>query len=708
MKKRVLVGAACVAGGIALGLAVTPVPSFEAFKREASSSDTALLSQEGDTLQTLRVNADVQRDGWVSLADIAAPAKLAILQAEDRDFYHHGAVDVPAAAQAVYSNIRGLPRRGASTIAMQVADIVGNVKKGAAERSWWSKFRQVGQAVKLEMLWSKDQIFETYLNSVYFRGELQGIGAASRFMLKKAPATLSSEEAAVLAVLIRSPNAKPERVIARVRTLISTLAPDKLDETSIDNLVYTSVYYRKENTLQVGLAPHLAARLIGKAVAPVSTSIQAGLQRYAVSMLEARMLELEAHSVQDAAVVVLDNRTGRVLAYVGTSARTSNSPEVDTVTAMRQAGSTLKPFLYGLAFENRLLTPASLIRDEPLALSSEGRVYSPQNYDNSYRGLVSARTALASSLNIPAVKTLEVVGADNFVSRLVQLGLAVPEEGEYYGGGLALGSLDVSLLTLTNAYRVLANEGKVGEVCFEKDCARPLSAQVYSAAVTYQIASVLSDNNARTPTFGTNSILRTPYWTAVKTGTSKDMRDNWAIGFSSRYTVGVWVGNASGEPMHSVSGISGAAPLWRDLMDYLNKTSASARPVRPAGLVEQAVTFMPAVEAPRSEFFVPGTERDLVYGVQEQDAFAAKQVHILRPVAGAKIVYDPDIPASKQRLVLKSQVSKGVSWQMDGAALTSPSWELVAGKHKVVLLDSGTGAVLDEINFEVRRPGPAK
>jgi penicillin-binding protein 1C len=267
----------------------------------------------------------------------------------------------------------------------------------------------------------------------------------------------------------------------------------------------------------------------------------------------------------------------------------SDAAQVDGVTARRQPGSTLKPFIYELAFERRLITPASLLDDSPAQIATTNGLYLPQNYDKDFKGWVSARTALGASLNVPAVRVGAMLGPDTLLARLNALGLALPESGGYYGHALALGGADVTLLALTNAYRSFANGGVFTPVALRSTIANPQ--RVADAGAVYLVTDILADNAARARTFGLDSALVTGGFAAVKTGTSKDMRDNWCIGFTDRYTVGVWVGNASGEAMHHVSGVSGAAPIWQALVRQLHQGQPSRRPLMPAGVVAEAVAM---------------------------------------------------------------------------------------------------------------------
>ena len=299
------------------------------------------------------------------------------------------------------------------------------------------------------------------------------------------------------------------------------------------------------------LAPHVAERLLKNRPkgATITCTLDAGLQRFALDSLADQLLDLRRQNVSDGAVLVLENKTGEVLAYAAFSTDQSGARHVDGIRAKRQAGSTLKPFLYGLAFDRRILTAASVLNDAPLDVAVAGGLYQPRNYDSAYLGPVSVRTALASSLNVPAVLTLNLLGPEAFLSKLRQMGIKeISESGDYYGPSLALGSADVSLWELTNGYRALANGGQWSDAILTPDMAKMVNnKRILSREAAFIVSDILADREARSSTFGLENSLATKFWSAVKTGTSKDMRDNWCLGYSSEYTVGVWVGNYSGE-----------------------------------------------------------------------------------------------------------------------------------------------------------------
>src|SRR5690606_23919194 len=341
---------------------------------------------------------------------------------------------------------------------------------------------------------------------------------------------------------------------------------------------------------------------------------------------------------------------GQVLAYVGSSGVWSQAPWVDHAQARRQAGSTLKPFLYQQAIERQRLTAVSLLDDGPLNLPTGNGLYIPRNYDERFSGWVSVRTALGSSLNIPAVRALTMVTPDAFRQRLSRLGLPLEHGGDYYGYSLALGSADVSLLTLTNAYRTLANLGRYSAVRLDQGGAEE-AARIMDAEASWIVGDILSDRQARAPTFGLDGPLTTPFWTAVKTGTSRDMRDNWTVGWSDRHTVGVWAGNSSGDSMRDVSGVTGAGHIWHDVMAYLHAAAGSRQPAAPGGVAAGHVQFEGGIEPARGDYFVGDTAVARVRRAVGPDADQAP--FIAAPADGTVLALDPDIPPAHQRVAFR-------------------------------------------------------
>ena len=748
--------------------------TFDEVKREFRPSDTLILDRNGEVIQRLRIDASVRRGQWVALPDISPALRTALVLSEDKRFYEHSGVDWRAVSAAAWGNLWATKTRGASTLSMQLAGLLDEDWRAAAGgRSITQKIGQTVSAQLLERSWRKDQILEAYLNLVPFRGEIVGIDALSRTLFGKAAHGLDEREAALAAALVRAPNAKAVQVTQRACGVLKAMqAPAKTDCEGLD-LFATAALQRKAFYATEGVAPHLARRLLSSTVRPepvegsaplkastlrqaqdrpssartvVRSTLHAPLQRFAVQTLRQHLRELRGRHVEDGAIVVLDNASGEVLAWVGSSGELSGAAEVDGVLALRQPGSTLKPFLYAQAIGERRITAASLLEDSSSQIPTAGGLYIPQNYDRQFKGLVSSRTALGASLNVPAVRTLVMVSPDAFHKQLQAVGLPLRETGDYYGYSLALGSSEVSLLSLTNAYRTLANSGRHSPIALSLSKGRPGlaegsavkktastssartgSVQALNPGAAFIVTDILADPMTRARTFGTDSLLATRFWTAVKTGTSKDMRDNWALGYSQRYTVGVWVGNASGAPMWDVSGTSGAAPVWAALMNYLHQSEPSRAPAPPAGVVQRQVTFADAagrpVEAARSEWFLRGTEQALFAMdsgaaggdskraggqkvLRDSGKAAAVAARITAPANGTIIALDPDIPPNRQRVSFSAQ-GRDLRWLMDGkpfARGAQAQWLPWPGRHVVQLLDN-SGQVVDEIRLEVRGAG---
>lgn len=727
------------------------LPSFEQVKATYRSSDTVLLDRHGQPLQTLRTDKQALRGPWTTLPQVSPAFRQALLVSEDKRFYQHAGVDWRAVGAAAWGNVWNTRTRGASTVTMQLVGLLDDdlampaSKAGVpTSRSLVTKVGQASSAWRLERQWRKDQILEAYLNLVAFRGEVVGISALSQRLFRKYPSGLNAEESAIAAVLVRGPNAPAARVAERACALLR-------EQGRQPHCPWLSVYTqqvlaslgRPRTPMSEQLAPHVArqlARRPGKAPAPsaITTTLDARLQRLARDTLRQHLAELRHSNVQDGALIALDNATGEVLAWVGSSGGDlSQAGEVDGVLALRQAGSTLKPFLYAMAIEQRWLTAASVLDDSPVGLNTGAGLYIPQNYDRSFKGPVTLRTALAASLNVPAVRTLVMVSPEAFGQRLRALGLPLTHSGDHYGYSLALGSAEVTLASLTNAYRALANGGQHSAWRVQRapppspqampvpsrtaaqhnHHARPLRASAAQGLVAppapmseqaaYIVADVLADREARVPTFGLSNALATRYWSAVKTGTSKDMRDNWCVGFSKRYTVGVWVGNANGEPMWHVSGTTGAAPIWRTVMDELHRRTPDAQahvsPPPPPGVVQQHVRFEQHLEPERDEWFVQGTEQA---EMRLASAAGAARTLIQSPGDRTLFALDPDIPLRAQQLPFKlvAGVPRRWHWRLNGKRLgpaVNRIWPMWPGKHVLELVDERQ-QVKETVRFEVR------
>ena len=689
--------------GVVLSLAVCAaaaqaLPTFAEVKAAHRPSDITLLDRNGVPLQTLRVDKTVRRLPWVALADMSPALLQAIVLSEDRRFYEHSGVDWSAVARSAWGNLWNQKTRGASTLTMQLAGLIDDgLARPTAGRSVAQKIGQALTATQLDARWKKSEVLEAYLNAVPFRGEIVGIDALAQTLFGKHPSGLDAQEAALAAALVRGPNAPAATVAQRA---CGVLQLQSASCTGVIALTETALARRGGMPLGEQLAPHFARQVIADyGAAPQRSTLDAGLQRVAVGALRRQLAELSGRNVEDGALVVLDNRSGEVLAWVGSSGDLSGAAQVDGVLARRQPGSTLKPFVYELAFEKRLITPASLLDDSAAQIETASGLYLPQNYDHDFKGWVSARTALGASLNVPAVRVGAMFGPDALVQRLNAFGLALPQSGGYYGNALALGGADVTLLALTNAYRALANGGVFTPAALRGSSALASAVRVADAAAVYIVTHILADNNARVRTFGQTSLLVTRGFAAVKTGTSKDMRDNWCVGFTDRYTVGVWVGNARGDAMHGVSGVSGAAPVWRAVVEHLHRGQPSLWPAAPAGVVGERVTFDASREPSREEFFIRGTEQGRqTAGTQMA---LAQRYGITSPRDGSLFAIDPDIPPAAQRISFEGEYG---AWVLDGKRLGSAkewSWTPWPGRHELTLV-ARDGQTLQTVRFEVR------
>lgn len=624
---------------------------FERLKSSYSSSGgtQTFLDREGQVLHVTRHQSVDRRLDWVELDSIPKHLFANLLMMEDRRFYDHRGIDFIAMISAINDSRKLGKLRGASTISMQLAGLLEN--QGPRSRNLFRKLRQLSGAVYLEMKWTKDEILEAYVNLLTFRHDLVGIGAAARGLFQKETHGLTREETLILSALLSSPNTKIERVIAKACSF-SDLSTCKRIRTLAEN----HLNRRGRLPKPIHSAPHYI-RQFQSSDSVVQTTLDKQLQEKAQELISEQMQNLSKQNVRDAAAVVFDYQKAELVAYVGSSGKFSNAREVDAAKALRQAGSTLKPLLYAKAIDEGLITQDTLIDDSSYQVQTPGGLYTPQNYDESFKGIVPAKIALAASLNIPAVKVIDLLTVDSFYLTLSKLGFTLAPRS-IYGHSLALGAADVSLLQLVKAYASLASR-----------------APPFKAATSKIIEEILSSKDNRASTFGLENALATPYRTAVKTGTSKDMRDNWCIGWDGRYVAGVWVGNANGTPMWNVSGITGAAPIWRSLMDELQyKRNGSL-----ATSIQKVDQIKPEV--------LQKTLSEIIY-----------------PLNGTLIAFDPDIPEENQVLVLEHSTEEDLLWRLDGQLLPHNFLSLAdlpPGKHVLTLSDK-RNRLVDRVGFELR------
>jgi penicillin-binding protein 1C len=617
------------------GLLLSEVPDdFNSYKNKLTQSDVVLLSKEGYTLARIR-NTDKKRNReWVNLSEIDKNFIHALITQEDKHFYEHHGVYFPSLFKSIYQTYFENHKRGASTITMQF------LKESMAlpTKSIFGKSSQIIKAIKLEFSWNKDQILEAYLNTHFFRSELQGLETASLGLFQKHSKYLSQNERLILLELVKRPNVSKMYFINKYGNSIAS-----------DLTFYNSYYFPEEENI----GSHYLHLVKNKESKLIKSSIIYSVQKKAIDSLKQQLVTLKDRNVHDGAVIAIDNRTGEIIAYIGGAGEDFTSARyVDGANSYRQVGSTLKPFLYARALDRKLITEASWIDDSPVDIVFPNGIYSPKNHDHEFHGLVRVGDALASSLNVPAVKMIQSVGVEDFWNVLKDLKFSKMREPEFYGPSLALGVLDSTLLDLTRAY---------GELATGKN-------KIFEEETRKKIIWMLSTNSHRMLSFGMNSILSTSYASAVKTGTSKDMRDNWCIGFTKNYTVGVWVGNFNGTPMQNVLGVTGAAPIFRKVLDELESIDPSR----------------PLIDTKADEEF----QQNLLTHKSQSPIIFSK---IIYPHSGEIIAVDPSIPAKNQRMPIEYVAVKNhdVKIKFDQSILSENWWVPKKGHHQIEMWEDG-------------------
>lgn len=540
---------------------------------------------------------------------------LATLAGEDRDFYEHEGVDAAAIVRAVGQNVRhGRLVSGASTITQQLVKLLDS-EGVPGPRTVGVKLREAARAQNLERAVGKRAILEAYLNRLSYGHGLTGPEAAARGYFGVAARDLSWAQAAFLAVLPRAPSAldpygHADRVALRQRALLDALR----EEGVIGQVDYARAAAEAVAPRRIErpfLAPHFVEALIqeeGLAAAPrageTRTTLDEALQRDVEGLSRTHLSALADLHATNAAVLVIDNARGEVLAYLGSAdfGDAGIDGQVDMVRARRQPGSTLKPFVYAMAFAGGH-DAAEMLADVPTSFAEPGGAYAPGNFDGTFEGPISAREALAGSLNVPAVRLAAELGPAAVLGALRRVGFeSLDREASHYGLAIALGSGEVTLRELAGAYVTLARggtrvplkvlapaEGGAGGARGQRaEAGGGLEGdRVMAAGVAAMIADTLSDPLARVRGLHGQGPFDLGFPVAVKTGTSSGFRDTWAVGFTRERTVAVWVGNAGGAPTLGLTGASGAGPLFADVMRRAMEDVPGRAPLWGAGLLDE-------------------------------------------------------------------------------------------------------------------------
>jgi penicillin-binding protein 1C len=653
-----------------------------------------LLDRHGEPLTHTYRNAWNYSD-TVALHQTPSLLQAAFITAEDQRFYSHPGMDLRARLHALWQNLRARRVvRGASTISEQVVRLIHT-----RPRTVWSRWLEGFEALSLERRWRKAAILEFYLNQVPFGAQRRGVAQAARYYFDRDLSTLSPKETLALAVLVRAPSsldlyAHPEALLPAVARLADRMHAVGL----LSDDQRASVSEEKLNLARPRLSVRAAhfARNVFKNTPPdmldhasgLWTTLDAELQRMVQQTLDRRLQDLSDRRVFNAAALVVANEGRAILAWANAGQSDPSAPhrDVDGVLTRRQPGSALKPFLYALALE-RGWTAATVIDDAPLQTVVGAGLHTFHNYSHTYYGPVALRAALGNSLNTPAVRALRFVGVNDYLSRLRQLGLASLDQApDFYGEGLALGNGEITLFELTQAYTALACRGRFAPLQSLADDSRAVAEEpVFSEAIASLIADILSDPAARQLEFGANSSLNFPQQTAVKTGTSSDYRDAWAVGFNSHFTVGVWMGNLDATPTNGVSGAMGPALVLRTLFARLNAHTKTRPLFRSPQLARRALS---GPDARRAEWFVAGGAPP---PSAPRPAAPPAPIVLSRPSEGLQLAMDPRIPDAKEAFEFRLSgvtPTDTVVWEIDRRDRPRTRggrylWPLRPGRHQL-------------------------
>ena len=679
----------------------------------------------------------------VPLHEMPLLLRRAIVESEDRRFFRHGGVDWPARFHAAWQNLKARKSvRGASTLTEQAVKMLH-----PRPRTLWSRWLEGFEAARLEKRFSKQEILEFYLNQVPYANQRRGVVQAARHYFDRDLDTLSVRETLALAVLVRAPsgmdlrreNRSLENGVKRLAAHLHTLG-------AISDEQYASTESSGWSLAKARLpvkADHYLRYLFqnGAAESPagegrITATLDAGIQEHSRRILDSRLMDLGGADTANGAVLVVNHETDEVLAWVngGAGPDEATADWIDAVTTPRQPGSTLKPFLYSLAMEMGW-TPATLIDDAPLAEAVGSGLHAFHNYSRICYGPLRLRDALGNSLNIPAVRTIRFTGTGRFLDRLHDLGIrSLTQTADHYGNGLALGDGEVSLFELVQAYAVLARQGIFRPLRLVRgDGDRPSQARrVVSGEAASLTAHILSDPQARKLEFGEGNILSLPVQTAVKTGTSQGYRDTWAVGFSSRYTVGVWMGNLDRRPTNGLTGARGPALVLRAVFAELNRNEETRPLAMNARLVPALICRASGLTAgphcpSMQEWFEGGKIPAGLCPLHVEPRTAGDaeglltaggkdELRLQQPTPGLRLAKDPRIPAELEAFPLtisKHLQADKVEWIVDGTTVgtTGPGehrflWPLVKGSHlaraRIWASGNPTPSETPEVQFMVR------
>lgn len=664
----------------------------------------------------------------VKLDTVPQFLKEAFIISEDKRFYKHFGIDIIGRFSSIIDNLKSLSlKRGGSTITEQVVRII-NTRK----RTIWSRWLEGIEAIQLEKNFTKNEILEFYLNQIPYAANRRGIKEAAFYYFNRNLDTLSKKEILALVILVRAPSFlnlwnNGKLVETRINQLTSRLVKyNIISERERVNIVNEKFILDKpKNPVNAEEFLRYVKNLsqfyyINEE--RIKTTLNANLQYQIQNMLDERLLHLRSEKVYNGAVLVVDHKTSEILAWVISGKNNKDTPGrfIDTVLTPRQPGSALKPLLYSLALMKGW-SASTIIEDAPLSIAVSHGLHSYKNYSNIFYGPVTLRQALGNSLNIPAIKALRYVGVLEYLIYLRKCGFAhLAHESEFYGDGLALGNGEVSLYELVQAYAAIANYGIFNTLrVFADDLGVEKSYSIMQPEIASLIGNILSDSKARALEFTENSVLNLPIQTAVKTGTSSDYKDSWAVGFNYRYVVGIWIGNVDNKSTDGVTGSIGPALLLRSIFTELNKYQKT----KPLNIHKRLVRYDLCFDTKQikiedqecetyTEWFVPEITPSTIPKCNER----SKEIKMITPTPNLHVAYDPRIPIKSQALeflIDGVEQKDDVLWNINGKNVNTKGgryiWTLEKGINKVSAIIRGGEdkrkrevAHIDEIQFFVK------
>jgi 1A family penicillin-binding protein len=612
-------------------------------KPSAYPISTKILDRNGKLLYEIY---DDQNRTPVKLDELPTYLKEATLAIEDKNFYRHHGFDTGGLLRAAYKTLTGQRLEGGSTITQQLV----KVALLTPERTVSRKIKEAILTVATEILYSKNQILEMYLNHIPYGGTAYGIEAASHRFFNKSAKDLSLAESTLLVGLPQAPSrysplGNPDSAKARQSLVLERMIEDKYISQEVATTAKNAELKFADSGTDIS-APHFVMYVreiledkyginkVEQGGLRVTTTLDLDLQNAAQATLSAELTSLKRLKISNGAGLVTNPGTGEILAMIGSKDyfSTDIDGKVNVTTRLRQPGSSIKPLNYALGLETKIITPSTMLLDTPICFSVAGQAdYCPKNYDNTFRGLTQIRFALGNSLNIPAVKVLSLNSLGNFISFARRMGITTWNDPTQYGLSLTLGGGEVMMTDMATAFGVFANSGikvplhpilrvedSTGKILEEYNPTdgKRNGEKVLSEQTAFLISHILSDNNSRSAAFGTSSVLNVPGKTvSVKTGTTNNLRDNWTIGYTPNLLVATWVGNNDSSPMSYVaSGVTGASPIWQKIMRYALRDVKTPGLEKPEGIEGASVCSnsgtLPSADAPcetRYEYFIEGT-----------------------------------------------------------------------------------------------------